>query len=158
MGGLTPVNSSHFQSISIYYKYLYYSSLFNNYVYKSTSSGISLGVIHISAVISLMLILRVVCAGLRFSSFISFEKLRPFECGFDPKESGRLPFSLRFFLLAVLFLIFDVEVALLIPLVVGIVGSFLSISFLGSFLFLLILIIGAFHEWRNGALRWIFLK
>jgi len=93
-----------------------------------------------------MLILRVVCAGLRFSSFFSFEKLRPFECGFDPKESGRLPFSLRFFLLAVLFLIFDVEVALLIPLVVGIVGSFLSISFLGSFLFLLILIIGAFHE------------
>nr|ARI50067.1 NADH dehydrogenase subunit 3 [Margarites vorticiferus] len=83
------------------------------------------------------------------------EKSSPFECGFDPVGSARLPFSLRFFLLAVIFLIFDVEVVLLFPAAVKLsTGADLSL-FIGLIIFLLILIIGLFHEWNEGSLDWV---
>nr|WNH42379.1 NADH dehydrogenase subunit 3 [Neoperla vicina] len=87
-------------------------------------------------------------------SIIDREKSSPFECGFDPKSSSRLPFSLRFFLIAVIFLIFDVEIALLLPLILILPYSDLSIWFLISSLFLVILLIGLYYEWTQGALQW----
>nr|QXU76335.1 NADH dehydrogenase subunit 3 [Choroterpes yixingensis] len=87
-------------------------------------------------------------------SIIDREKSSPFECGFDPKSSSRLPFSLRFYLIAVIFLIFDVEIALLLPLIIIINHSnLLSWTIIGS-IFLLILLIGLYHEWNQGALNW----
>nr|WNH42354.1 NADH dehydrogenase subunit 3 [Neoperla arambourgana] len=85
---------------------------------------------------------------------IDREKSSPFECGFDPKSSSRLPFSLRFFLIAVIFLIFDVEIALLLPLILILPHSNPSIWFLISSLFLVILLIGLYYEWKQGALQW----
>nr|ALO77465.1 NADH deshydrogenase subunit 3 [Gyrinidae sp. GENSP01] len=86
-------------------------------------------------------------------TFMDREKNSPFECGFDPKNSARLPFSLQFFLIAVIFLIFDVEIALLLPMIMIMkmsnITSFMVISF-----FILILLIGLFHEWNQGALNW----
>nr|WNH42378.1 NADH dehydrogenase subunit 3 [Neoperla vicina] len=87
-------------------------------------------------------------------SIIDREKSSPFECGFDPKSSSRLPFSLRFFLIAVIFLIFDVEIALLLPLILILPYSDLSIWFLIGSLFLVILLIGLYYEWTQGALQW----
>nr|YP_009926452.1 NADH dehydrogenase subunit 3 [Saron marmoratus]QNH68795.1 NADH dehydrogenase subunit 3 [Saron marmoratus] len=82
------------------------------------------------------------------------EKNSPFECGFDPKGSARWPFSLRFFLIAVIFLIFDVEITLLLPLVITmLMANIYSWTFIGLF-FLLILLLGLYHEWSQGALDW----
>nr|YP_009742297.1 NADH dehydrogenase subunit 3 [Mammilla kurodai]QID90392.1 NADH dehydrogenase subunit 3 [Mammilla kurodai]QRG01411.1 NADH dehydrogenase subunit 3 [Mammilla mammata] len=82
------------------------------------------------------------------------EKNSPFECGFDPIKSARLPFSLRFFLLAIIFLIFDVEIVLLFPVLVSMSMSFSLDMMICSFVFLLILIVGLFHEWNEGSLDW----
>nr|AZH80801.1 NADH dehydrogenase subunit 3 [Caridina brachydactyla] len=82
------------------------------------------------------------------------EKSSPFECGFDPKSSARLPFSLRFFLIALIFLIFDVEITLILPL--ASIMNFTNIKswiFTGVF-FLIILLLGLYHEWNQGALEW----
>nr|ANJ70686.1 NADH dehydrogenase subunit 3 [Stomis pumicatus] len=89
-------------------------------------------------------------------TFSDREKNSPFECGFDPKNSARLPFSLQFFLIAVIFLIFDVEIALLMPMILIMkISNFIS-WMLVSFFFLLILLIGLYHEWNQGALNWTY--
>nr|YP_010309736.1 NADH dehydrogenase subunit 3 [Epicauta tenella]UMR54853.1 NADH dehydrogenase subunit 3 [Epicauta tenella] len=82
------------------------------------------------------------------------EKMSPFECGFDPKSSARLPFSLHFFLIAVIFLIFDVEITLLFPLVMSLKYSSLGNYFVVLTIFIAILVLGLFHEWNQGALEW----
>nr|ANP26495.1 NADH dehydrogenase subunit 3 [Laeonereis culveri] len=85
-------------------------------------------------------------------SQINYEKSTPFECGFDPMNSARIPFSMRFFILAVLFLVFDIEIALLMPL-----PSIMYMSMkmkMSAMLFCFILILGLFHEWNEGSLEW----
>nr|USN90220.1 NADH dehydrogenase subunit 3 [Mantis religiosa] len=82
------------------------------------------------------------------------EKSSPFECGFDPISSSRLPFSLRFFLIAIIFLIFDVEIALILPMTIIPFSSNMMIWTTTSMLFLFILKIGLYHEWNQGSLEW----
>nr|UGW52815.1 NADH dehydrogenase subunit 3 [Isocladus armatus] len=81
------------------------------------------------------------------------EKCSPFECGFDPEGGSRLAFSLRFFLIAIVFLVFDVEITLLLPMAIGGGGSLVVWGSLGAY-FLFILLAGTYHEWREGALDW----
>nr|QYL70180.1 NADH dehydrogenase subunit 3 [Taxonus zhangi] len=83
------------------------------------------------------------------------EKNTPFECGFDPKSKSRLPFSIRFFLIAVIFLIFDVEIALMLPLILIFSISNYTIWLYLSSYFILILLMGLYYEWKFGALNWL---
>lgn len=106
--------------------------------------NIILLVVFLSLVLSIVLIF--LNSLIAKKSFFDREKPSPFECGFDPKRSGRVPFSLRFYLIALIFLIFDVEITLILPIPLFISQiNILIISLVRSF-FLLILILGLFHE------------
>nr|WNH21381.1 NADH dehydrogenase subunit 3 [Lucania parva] len=83
-----------------------------------------------------------------------YEKLSPYECGFDPLGSARLPFSLRFFLIAILFLLFDLEIALLLPLPWGDQLSSPLVTFSWASLVLILLTLGLVYEWLQGGLEW----
>nr|YP_054463.1 NADH dehydrogenase subunit 3 [Onychiurus orientalis]AAT69325.1 NADH dehydrogenase subunit 3 [Onychiurus orientalis] len=87
-------------------------------------------------------------------SFNDREKPSSFECGFNPLFFSRTPFSTQFFLIAVIFLIFDVEITLILPIPMILhISSSNSLIVLATF-FLIILILGLFYEWKNGALYW----
>lgn len=81
------------------------------------------------------------------------EKLSPYECGFEAFEDARMKFDVRYYLVAILFIIFDLEIAFLFPWAVvldkiGMVGLLAMIVFLG------VLVVGFIYEWKKGALEW----
>nr|YP_009139627.1 NADH dehydrogenase subunit 3 [Pterocryptis cochinchinensis]AKG26278.1 NADH dehydrogenase subunit 3 [Pterocryptis cochinchinensis] len=82
------------------------------------------------------------------------EKLSPYECGFDPLGSARLPFSIRFFLIAILFLLFDLEIALLLPLPWGNQLPDPTHTLLWASTVLILLTLGLIYEWIQGGLEW----
>nr|YP_008758440.1 NADH dehydrogenase subunit 3 [Heptranchias perlo]BAO02720.1 NADH dehydrogenase subunit 3 [Heptranchias perlo] len=82
------------------------------------------------------------------------EKLSPFECGFDPLGNSRLPFSLRFFLVAILFLLFDLEIALLLPLPWSNQLDTPLMTLFWTFIILILLTLGLIYEWIQGGLEW----
>tara|TARA_B100001027_G_C16100902_1_gene256034 strand:- start:199 stop:567 length:369 start_codon:yes stop_codon:yes gene_type:complete len=81
------------------------------------------------------------------------EKLSAYECGFEPFNDSRMEFDIRFYLVAILFIIFDLEIAFLFPwaITLGNIGYF---GFFSMMLFLIILTIGFIYEWKKGALDW----
>nr|YP_009479972.1 NADH dehydrogenase subunit 3 [Paraona staudingeri]AVY51835.1 NADH dehydrogenase subunit 3 [Paraona staudingeri] len=105
----------------------------------------------IMIIVNILMLMSVI---LSKKSIYDREKSSPFECGFDPKSSARIPFSLHFFLITMIFLIFDVEIALIFP----IIPLFMMVNFILwtkiSFFFIFILIIGLYHEWNQNMLNW----
>lgn len=81
------------------------------------------------------------------------EKLSPYECGFAPFEDARSRFDVRFYLVAILFIIFDLEVAFLFPWAVAL-GDIGLFGFWSMMVFLAVLTIGFIYEWKKGALEW----
>ena len=81
------------------------------------------------------------------------EKLSAYECGFDPFEDSRIEFDVRFYLVAILFIIFDLEIAFLFPWAISL-GNIGLLGFSSMMIFLFILTIGFIYEWKKGALDW----
>nr|WIA65326.1 NADH dehydrogenase subunit 3 [Tamiops mcclellandii mcclellandii] len=86
---------------------------------------------------------------------IYVEKASPYECGFDPMGSARLPFSMKFFLVAITFLLFDLEIALLLPLPWASQTNNLKLMLTVALVLLLILTLGLAYEWTQKGLEWI---
>nr|ABX46047.1 NADH dehydrogenase subunit 3 [Schistolais leucopogon] len=82
------------------------------------------------------------------------EKLSPYECGFDPLGSARLPFSIRFFLVAILCLLFDLEIALLLPLPWATQLQTPTTTLAWTTALIMLLTLGLVHEWAQGGLEW----
>jgi NADH-quinone oxidoreductase subunit A len=81
------------------------------------------------------------------------EKLSPYECGFEAFEDARMKFDVRYYLVAILFILFDLEIAFLFPWAIVINDIGLA-GFLAMMLFLAILTVGFVYEWMKGALEW----
>jgi NADH-quinone oxidoreductase subunit A len=81
------------------------------------------------------------------------EKLSPYECGFEPFEDARIRFDVRYYLVAILFIIFDLEVAFLFPWAVSL-GDIGVFGFWSMVVFLAVLTVGFIYEWKKGALEW----
>ena len=118
---------------------LFYQELFN------------IGIIFLFSLILSMIILIL---SYNFSTYNpDTEKVSAYECGFDPFDDTRKTFDVRFYLVAILFLIFDLEVSFLFPWVVSL-GALPLLGFWSMILFLVILTVGFIYEWRKGALDW----
>nr|ADW41396.1 NADH dehydrogenase subunit 3 [Drosophila novamexicana] len=107
-----------------------------------------------SMIMTISFVVMILASILSKKTLVDREKSSPFECGFDPKSSSRLPFSLQFFLITIIFLIFDVEIALILPMIIIFKFSNLMIWSMTSIIFILILLIGLYHEWNQGMLNW----
>nr|AVP82375.1 NADH dehydrogenase subunit 3 [Sylvirana roberti]AVP82393.1 NADH dehydrogenase subunit 3 [Sylvirana roberti] len=82
------------------------------------------------------------------------EKTSPYECGFDPLGSARLPYSMRFFLVAILFLLFDLEIALLLPTPWAIQLPNPIFTIIWASIIIILLTLGFLYEWLQGGLEW----
>jgi len=81
------------------------------------------------------------------------EKLSPYECGFEAFEDSRMKFDVRYYLVAILFIVFDLEIAFLFPWAVAL-DSIGMIGLAAMGVFLLVLVVGFIYEWKKGALEW----
>jgi NADH-quinone oxidoreductase subunit A len=81
------------------------------------------------------------------------EKLSPYECGFEAFEDARMKFDVRYYLVAILFILFDLEIAFLVPWAVVLPNIGFE-GFVAMMIFLLILVVGFIYEWKKGALEW----
>lgn len=84
----------------------------------------------------------------------TFEKTSPYECGFEPFGEGHSIFNVQFFIVGILFMIFDLELAYLFPWIINL-GNLSFFSFFVMLFFLILLTVGLVYEWKKGALDWI---
>ena len=113
---------------------------------------------YLSIIIFLFIALGLSCAFVLVNFILSPkkpdpEKLSPYECGFEPFNDSRMEFDVRFYLVAILFIIFDLEIAFLFPWAISL-GKIGLLGFVSMMIFLAILTVGFIYEWKKGALDW----
>nr|AKM70176.1 NADH dehydrogenase subunit 3 [Cinara tujafilina] len=102
----------------------------------------------------LMMIMLMIMMLINMKMKFNFNKSAPFECGFDPFNKARIPFSLNFYLITIIFLIFDIEISIILPMILNFKISNMinfNIMFIMFFMFMIITI---FYEWKFGSLNW----
>nr|YP_010890415.1 NADH dehydrogenase subunit 3 [Matrona cyanoptera]QJQ37707.1 NADH dehydrogenase subunit 3 [Matrona basilaris]QJQ37720.1 NADH dehydrogenase subunit 3 [Matrona basilaris]UZA66676.1 NADH dehydrogenase subunit 3 [Matrona cyanoptera] len=105
-------------------------------------------------IMTITMIIMSMASLLSKKSIIDREKSTPFECGFDPFYKARIPFSLKFFLVAVIFLIFDVEIAIIMPTMMSMKSSDPMQWGVSFTIVIVILLVGLYYEWIQGSLEW----
>nr|YP_010271137.1 NADH dehydrogenase subunit 3 [Anchon yunnanense]UKB86902.1 NADH dehydrogenase subunit 3 [Anchon yunnanense] len=105
-------------------------------------------------IMSLTLMITLMIMMISKKSIMELQKMSPFECGFNPMSSKRLPFSIHFFMIAIIFLIFDVEIVIIMPMISTMKLSLIKYWTITSVSFILILLMGLYYEWFNGLLNW----
>jgi NADH-quinone oxidoreductase subunit A len=106
-----------------------------------------------TAVAVVLMVLGLILGRLGSRTYGESEKLSPYECGFEAFEDTRARFDVRYYLVAILFIVFDLEIAFLFPWAVSLrhIGSF---GLVAMGIFLTILVVGFIYEWKKGALEW----
>nr|YP_010571642.1 NADH dehydrogenase subunit 3 [Aphis coreopsidis]UZH32902.1 NADH dehydrogenase subunit 3 [Aphis coreopsidis] len=102
--------------------------------------------------ILLMLFILMIMINMKMK--FNFNKSAPFECGFDPFNKSRIPFSLNFYLIAIIFLIFDIEISIILPMILNFKISNMLYFNLMFMIFFMFMIITIFYEWKFGSLNW----
>lgn len=113
---------------------------------------------YLSVAVFLGIAVAIACITVAIPSIVALrrpdtEKLSSYECGFDPFSEARAPFDIRFYLVAILFIVFDLEIAFLFPWAVTL-GKIGVAGFWSMMLFLGVLTVGFVYEWKKGALEW----
>nr|YP_009947347.1 NADH dehydrogenase subunit 3 [Metidiocerus sp. ZB-2019]QOH91845.1 NADH dehydrogenase subunit 3 [Metidiocerus sp. ZB-2019] len=109
---------------------------------------------HMMVILMIIVLIMFMLIMISSKSIMDMEKLTPFECGFNPMSNKRLPFSIHFFLIAVIFLIFDIEIIIILPMIITMKYIMFKYWIMTSLLFIIVLLLGLYHEWYNGMLKW----
>nr|YP_010028680.1 NADH dehydrogenase subunit 3 [Stomaphis sinisalicis]QOS49067.1 NADH dehydrogenase subunit 3 [Stomaphis sinisalicis] len=110
----------------------------------------------IMLLILILMIMFLLIMMLNMKMKFNFNKSAPFECGFDPFNKSRIPFSLNFYLITIIFLIFDIEISIIMPMILNFKISNMinfNLMFISFFMFMIFTI---FYEWKFGSLNWKF--
>nr|UFI48423.1 NADH dehydrogenase subunit 3 [Gunungidia aurantiifasciata] len=105
-------------------------------------------------IMTITFVITILISMISKKAMLDTQKSSPFECGFNPMSSKRLPFSIHFFLVAVLFLIFDIEIIIIMPMIFTMKSTMMMFWLITTIMFIIILTLGLYHEWYNGMLNW----
>nr|YP_073302.1 NADH dehydrogenase subunit 3 [Schizaphis graminum]AAS00820.1 NADH dehydrogenase subunit 3 [Schizaphis graminum] len=115
---------------------------------------IMLNLISMTIMFLILMILFMLMILINMKMKFNHNKSAPFECGFDPFNKSRIPFSMNFYLIAIIFLIFDIEISIIMPMILNFKISNMVYFNLMFIIFFLFMIITIFYEWKFGSLNW----